>query len=364
MSDPHPGRPPEKEDKRTFLQKVAEFIHPGPDSTQELIETLAEAEDNQVIGAESRVMLERVIRMADMTAGDVIELAAHYRVARMMERDDFQKRFQEQKPISIHEFLYPLVQGYDSVALKADVELGGTDQKFNLLVGRDLQRDYGQEPQVVITMPLLEGISLEDRLREMGKLPIAEVLHVGRQVALGLAAAHERGLVHQDVKPANVLMTAEVMVRVTDFGLARAKARSGPTAADSGHSGLVALMLLLSAVTAFVGGVVVAWYMYMASGVRADEIGKPRTPIHALLLNAYYVDALYDRAIVRPLLALSRFLAGVFDAGLIDGIVNAVGRAVVVCGTGLRRIQTGYTVNYALTMLAGAVAIVVFLLIR
>ena len=72
MSDPHPGRPPEKEDKRTFLQKVAEFIHPGPDSTQELIETLAEAEDNQVIGAESRVMLERVIRMADMTAGDVM----------------------------------------------------------------------------------------------------------------------------------------------------------------------------------------------------------------------------------------------------------------------------------------------------
>ena len=75
MSDPHPGRPPEKEDKRTFLQKVAEFIHPGPDSTQELIETLAEAEDNQVIGAESRVMLERVIRMADMTAGDVMVAA-------------------------------------------------------------------------------------------------------------------------------------------------------------------------------------------------------------------------------------------------------------------------------------------------
>jgi NADH-quinone oxidoreductase subunit L len=133
---------------------------------------------------------------------------------------------------------------------------------------------------------------------------------------------------------------------------------------ESGHSGVVALLLLVSAVTAFVAGVVVAWYMYMASGVRADEIGKPRTPVHALLLNAYYVDALYDRAIVRPLLALSRFLAGVFDAGLIDGIVNAVGRAVVACGSGLRRIQTGYTVNYALTMLAGAVAIVIFLLVR
>jgi NADH-quinone oxidoreductase subunit L len=133
---------------------------------------------------------------------------------------------------------------------------------------------------------------------------------------------------------------------------------------ESGHSGVVALMLLLSAVTAFVAGVVVAWYMYMATGVRADEIGKPRTPVHALLLNAYYVDALYDRAIVRPLLALSTFLARVFDAGLIDGIVNAVGRAVVAGGASLRRIQTGYTVNYALTMLAGAVAIVIFLLVR
>lgn len=104
--------------------------------------------------------------MGPMTAEKVVEIAAHYRVARMMERDDFQKRFQEQKPISVHEFLYPLVQGYDSVALEADVELGGTDQKFNLLVGRDLQRDYGQPPQVVMTMPLLEGT---DGVRKMSK---------------------------------------------------------------------------------------------------------------------------------------------------------------------------------------------------
>jgi len=104
--------------------------------------------------------------MGTMKADGLIELAAHYRVARMMERDDFQKRYQEQKPISVHEFLYPLVQGYDSVALKADLELGGTDQKFNLLVGRDLQRDYGQEPQVVITMPLLEGT---DGVKKMSK---------------------------------------------------------------------------------------------------------------------------------------------------------------------------------------------------
>jgi tyrosyl-tRNA synthetase len=112
--------------------------------------------------------------MGPMTADGLIQLAAHYRVARMMERDDFQKRYHEQKPISVHEFLYPLVQGYDSVALKADVELGGTDQKFNLLVGRELQRDYGQESQVVITMPLLEGT---DGIKKMSK-------SVGNYIAL------------------------------------------------------------------------------------------------------------------------------------------------------------------------------------
>jgi len=104
--------------------------------------------------------------MQKMGAEEMVELCSHYSVARMLERDDFSKRYRDQKPISIHEFLYPLVQGYDSVALKADVELGGTDQKFNLLVGRDLQRDYGQKPQVVITMPLLEGT---DGVRKMSK---------------------------------------------------------------------------------------------------------------------------------------------------------------------------------------------------
>lgn len=104
--------------------------------------------------------------MSTMTADGLIELSAHYNVARMLEREDFHTRYTEQKPISIHEFMYPLVQGYDSVALKADVELGGTDQKFNLLMGRDLQRDYGQEAQVVITMPLLEGT---DGVRKMSK---------------------------------------------------------------------------------------------------------------------------------------------------------------------------------------------------
>ncbi len=101
-----------------------------------------------------------------LTTEDLIRLASRYTVARMLERDDFHKRYKEGRPIAIHEFLYPLIQGYDSVVLKADVELGGTDQLFNLLVGRELQRDMGQEPQVVITMPLLEGL---DGVQKMSK---------------------------------------------------------------------------------------------------------------------------------------------------------------------------------------------------
>ena len=101
-----------------------------------------------------------------MSAAGLIEIAARHTVARMLERDDFSKRFKSNQPIALHEFLYPLVQGYDSVALRADVELGGTDQKFNLLVGRQLQEHYGQEPQVVLTMPLLEGL---DGVNKMSK---------------------------------------------------------------------------------------------------------------------------------------------------------------------------------------------------
>lgn len=103
---------------------------------------------------------------SSMNAADMIELAAQSTVARMLERDDFEKRYEANQSISIHEFLYPLVQGYDSVALKADVELGGTDQKFNLLMGREIQKHFGQAPQVVITMPLLEGL---DGVQKMSK---------------------------------------------------------------------------------------------------------------------------------------------------------------------------------------------------
>lgn len=104
--------------------------------------------------------------MSQLGSAGLIQLAAKYTVARMLERDDFSKRYKSGQSIAIHEFLYPLVQGYDSVALQADVELGGTDQKFNLLVGRELQRQYGQEQQIVITMPLLEGL---DGVNKMSK---------------------------------------------------------------------------------------------------------------------------------------------------------------------------------------------------
>lgn len=104
--------------------------------------------------------------MEKMSSSDMIKLASQYTVARMLERDDFSKRYKDNRPISIHEFIYPLVQGYDSVALKSDVELGGTDQKFNLLVGRDLQRAHNMAPQIALTMPILEGL---DGVQKMSK---------------------------------------------------------------------------------------------------------------------------------------------------------------------------------------------------
>ncbi len=104
--------------------------------------------------------------MSGMSSQELVKLASKYTVARMLERDDFSKRYADEQPIAVHEFLYPLIQGYDSVALRADVELGGTDQKFNLLIGRKLQKDYGQTPQIIMTMPILEGL---DGTRKMSK---------------------------------------------------------------------------------------------------------------------------------------------------------------------------------------------------
>jgi tyrosyl-tRNA synthetase len=120
----------------------------------------------KILDPEKTLVMFNSSWMGAMSSAELIQLAAKHTVARMLERDDFSKRYSSGQPIAIHEFLYPLIQGYDSVAMKADVELGGTDQKFNLLVGRELQKHYGQEPQVVLTMPILEGL---DGVQKMSK---------------------------------------------------------------------------------------------------------------------------------------------------------------------------------------------------
>jgi tyrosyl-tRNA synthetase len=129
------------ENAKTYRAQMSKIL--DPDKTQ----VLFNSEWSDRLGAEG-----------------MIRLAARYTVARLLERDDFSKRFRTGQPIAVHELLYPLMQGYDSVAMKADVELGGTDQKFNLLVGRELQRDFGQEPQCVLTMPLLEGLDGKEKM--------------------------------------------------------------------------------------------------------------------------------------------------------------------------------------------------------
>ena len=140
-----------------------------PPLTREQIDTNAKtyfAQASLVLDAEKTEIRYNSEWCDPLGARGMIQLASRWTVARMLERDDFTKRFQGNVPISVHEFLYPLIQGYDSVALKADVELGGTDQKFNLLVGRELQKQYGQEAQCILTMPLLEGL---DGVEKMSK---------------------------------------------------------------------------------------------------------------------------------------------------------------------------------------------------
>jgi tyrosyl-tRNA synthetase len=140
-----------------------------PPLTPEEIQANAHTYESQVFKVldRSRTKIDFNSRwLGKLTSTEMVKLSAHYTVARMLERDDFAKRYKAGQPISVHEFLYPLAQGYDSVAMRADVELGGTDQKFNLLVGRTLQEAYGQEPQVVMTMPLLEGT---DGVNKMSK---------------------------------------------------------------------------------------------------------------------------------------------------------------------------------------------------
>ncbi|MGD9947916.1 MAG: tyrosine--tRNA ligase [Desulfobulbus sp.] len=136
-----------------------------PDDVKRNAETYKEQVFKILDPAKTKVVFNSTW-LGQLTSYDMIRLASELTVARMLERDDFKKRFESNRPISIHEFLYPLIQGYDSVALQADVELGGTDQLFNLLMGRDLQRSRGQAPQVVLTMPLLEGL---DGVNKMSK---------------------------------------------------------------------------------------------------------------------------------------------------------------------------------------------------
>jgi tyrosyl-tRNA synthetase len=139
-----------------------------PLSRDEVIENARTYETQifKILDPEKTLVVFNSSWMNELDAAGLIQLAAKHTVARMLERDDFSKRYSSGQPIAIHEFIYPLVQGYDSVALKADVELGGTDQKFNLLVGRQLQEAYGQKPQVVVTMPILEGL---DGVQKMSK---------------------------------------------------------------------------------------------------------------------------------------------------------------------------------------------------
>src|SRR5437868_9549174 len=140
-----------------------------PPLTREDIERNAETYKAQVfkiLDSQKTVVDFNSRWFSKFSAEDFIRLTAKYTVSKMLEREDFHRRFQEEKPIAMHELLYPLAQGYDSVALEADVELGGTDQKFNLLVGREMQRGYGQESQVVLTMPILEGL---DGINKMSK---------------------------------------------------------------------------------------------------------------------------------------------------------------------------------------------------
>ena len=177
-----------------------------PPLTREDIVRNAASYSDQVFKILDRDRTEVVFNstwMDKLTAADMIRLAATHTVARMLERDDFAKRYRGNQPIAIHEFLYPLVQGYDSVALRADMELGGTDQKFNLLMGRELQKHYGQKPQVILTMPLLEGA----RRRQQD-------VEVARQLCRHQRAARrDLRQAHVDFRRAHVALHRAAVVR-------------------------------------------------------------------------------------------------------------------------------------------------------
>ncbi|MDQ1121427.1 MULTISPECIES: tyrosine--tRNA ligase [Pseudoxanthomonas] len=173
-----------------------------------------------------------------MGAADMIRLAAQHTVARMLERDDFAKRYAAQQSIALHEFLYPLVQGYDSVALEADVELGGTDQKFNLLMGRGLQEHYGQKPQIVLTMPLLEGL---DGVNKMSK-------SLGNYIGIGEPAID---IVTKTMKIGDALMWRWIELLSFDIGVDEAKALQAEVASGALNPRDVKLRLARELATRF-----------------------------------------------------------------------------------------------------------------
>lgn len=173
-----------------------------------------------------------------MGAADMIRLAAQHTVARMLERDDFAKRYAAQESIALHEFLYPLVQGYDSVALEADVELGGTDQKFNLLMGRGLQEHYGQKPQIVLTMPLLEGL---DGVNKMSK-------SLGNYIGIGEPAID---IVTKTMKIGDALMWRWIELLSFDIGVDEAKALQAEVASGALNPRDVKLRLARELATRF-----------------------------------------------------------------------------------------------------------------
>ena len=178
----------------------------------------------KVLHPEKTEVLFNSVWSEKLGAAGMIKLAATYTVARMLERDDFAKRFAEQRPISIHEFLYPLMQGYDSVAMKADVELGGNDQKFNLLVGRELQKHYGQEPQVILTMPLLEGL---DGVEKMSK-------SLGNYVGIDEPPQRDVRQAHVDLRRADVALRRAALVRIAgdDRGVEDGRSSEGANPRD------------------------------------------------------------------------------------------------------------------------------------
>ena len=163
-----------------------------------------------------------------MSAADLIRVAAKHTVARMLERDDFGKRYRGNQPIAIHEFLYPLVQGYDSVALRADIELGGTDQKFNLLVGRELQKHYGQPAQCILTMPLLEGL---DGVNKMSK-------SLGNYVGINEPAGADLRQAHVGFGRSDVALHRAVVLRADGDGRAL-EGRSRPGAQSARYQGRI-----------------------------------------------------------------------------------------------------------------------------